>query len=435
MIPRVFGRVLSVTEFSAGDVLAVAATATDTTLFLDDVTDFGEEPGQAILVSEDGDSTEIVDVLEVDPETDTLIIDGGLASSWDVDTTIFVFPYITTRYAFVTSSGAEDDTIQAIVPTQIGRFLTLGSREDSDQERVTLEWEAESGSWVVRDIYTSDPDNDPVEVSLGDLLDVDPAGALDGQTIKYDEDSGLWLPADDIASGDIASGDLLAIEDDAVFVALADTIDFGSNLDVTDDGMGHVTVDATGGGSDGSDHDILDHADANTTPSPSTDDVLTWDGSEWIAAAPSGGSNPWTEITKTADEDVTSSITIQDDNELTFAVTANSVYVVEMYLIYANTGGAVPDFKYKLAVPAGTTGLLHHYGLTTGNSALNLVTDLTSTNAVGAGTDRRMVHTVASIFTAGTSGNVTLQWAQAQSDITPTRLYANSRLRYRKLDP
>ena len=46
---------------------------------------------------------------------------------------------------------------------------------------------------------------------------------------------------------------------------------------------------AGGGGSDGSDHDILDHADANTSPSPTADDVLTWDGAEWVAAAPSGG--------------------------------------------------------------------------------------------------------------------------------------------------
>ncbi|MES2156029.1 MAG: hypothetical protein V4510_12925 [bacterium] len=48
-----------------------------------------------------------------------------------------------------------------------------------------------------------------------------------------------------------------------------------------------------GGGSDGSDHDILDHADANTSPSPTNGDVLTWDSTpgEWIAAAAAGGAH------------------------------------------------------------------------------------------------------------------------------------------------
>src|SRR5688500_16268650 len=66
---------------------------------------------------------------------------------------------------------------------------------------------------------------------------------------------------------------------------------------------------------------------------------------------------------KTADESVTSSTTLQDDNHLSVAVAANSLYELTACLQYeAHADG---DFKWVFEGPAGTSfpgGAVHHMG-------------------------------------------------------------------------
>src|SRR5574341_1924364 len=58
-------------------------------------------------------------------------------------------------------------------------------------------------------------------------------------------------------------------------------------------------------------------------------------------------------VRKTADESVTSSTTLQDDDHLVIAVEANTNYFIEAFLIY--DGDAAGDFKFTFSVPAGAT--------------------------------------------------------------------------------
>lgn len=56
-------------------------------------------------------------------------------------------------------------------------------------------------------------------------------------------------------------------------------------------------------------------------------------------------------IVKASDQTVTNNATPQDDSELSFAVSASSVYLIEFYILYSgnNTSG---DFQWELDFPA-----------------------------------------------------------------------------------
>jgi len=69
--------------------------------------------------------------------------------------------------------------------------------------------------------------------------------------------------------------------------------------------------------------------------------TLTAVGTEWD-----------NQIVKSANQDVTNTVTLTDDTELQFAVTAGSVWQIEMILLYSNDNGS-NDFKLAFAVSAG----------------------------------------------------------------------------------
>lgn len=138
-------------------------------------------------------------------------------------------------------------------------------------------------------------------------------------------------------------------------------------------------------------------------------------------------------VRKTADESVTSSTTLQNDDALLFAVGANEVWIVKFVLsIIGNTTG---DFKAALTGPAGSTVMmLPTAGLhvdfdpsnsTASQSALNVKASGVS-NSFGNSTFPTAVVLEGVIVNGATAGNLTLQWAQATSDGTATTVQANS---------
>jgi len=136
---------------------------------------------------------------------------------------------------------------------------------------------------------------------------------------------------------------------------------------------------------------------------------------------------------KSADESVTSSTTVQDDNHLFMTLNANTNYWVDGSLI---TDGAVGgDFKMQFVVPSGTIRWLANGPV---SAATATVTDVDRNYKVGSTTTvmgtiasgTNSVILLAGIVRVGASGGTfKIQWAQGTSSATATRVRANSILR------
>lgn len=138
-------------------------------------------------------------------------------------------------------------------------------------------------------------------------------------------------------------------------------------------------------------------------------------------------------VRKTSDESVTSSTTVQDDNELSMTLNANTNYWVDGHLI---TDGAVGgDVKLQFVVPSGTIRWLANGPVV---SATGTVTDVNRNFQVGSspvtlGTIASGTNSVILIFgivrVGASGGTFKLQWAQGSSSGTATRVRTNSVLR------
>lgn len=189
----------------------------------------------------------------------------------------------------------------------------------------------------------------------------------------------------------------------------------------------------------------------DTNPDEANDYILTYDASANAAkkVKPNniaiGGS---TIVYKLADESINSTTTLQDDNVLAFAVSANKAYFVNVYLlVQAAASASTMDFKCGWTYPASTT---IDWGA---NSALD-----TSTESWGAGTltggfsdllketesrsiglsanspDKQGIHLMAIVQVAGTAGSLQFQWAQNTSNANNLTVKAGSFLEYRLLN-
>jgi hypothetical protein len=157
-------------------------------------------------------------------------------------------------------------------------------------------------------------------------------------------------------------------------------------------------------------------------------------GVEWANA---GGGDSY--IRKTADETVTSSTTLQNDDHLVFAVDANSVYSIEMVLI-VSAGNTTADYKFAWTFPSGTTmfwGMVSEGGTMwqagnhlTGPAALG-----TEATTITASSDNIITGKLFKgvVIVSSTAGNMQLQWAQNTSDGSGSVVKTNSHIRYRKI--
>jgi len=125
-------------------------------------------------------------------------------------------------------------------------------------------------------------------------------------------------------------------------------------------------------------------------------------------------------------EQVYNSSTLQDDDDLYFAVAAYEVWQFFAYIIH-NTG-ATPDIKFAWAVPAAGSIYIFdsdEIGVLTANTPL----------AHGDGTIARFITGFGALrdyavwgyyFGGANAGNVQLQWAQFTADTSYTRVIRNS---------
>lgn len=163
--------------------------------------------------------------------------------------------------------------------------------------------------------------------------------------------------------------------------------------------------------------------------------VLTADSAEstglkWVA----GGGGGLTFVFKTADEGVTNSSTLQDDDHLFFTADANGVYYIESFVHIVNNADGFQDFKFQWTEPDGTYTLFSErlIGSTMTNQTIQ---ESSATISLDGAANQNMFVVCQGTFTAGgTGGTFKLQWAgiTAQSGQTTT-VKVGSYLAYKKV--
>lgn len=139
---------------------------------------------------------------------------------------------------------------------------------------------------------------------------------------------------------------------------------------------------------------------------------------------------------KTANESVTSSTALQDDDHLTgYALSADAYYGIEGFLRY--DGALAGDLKIAIAFTNAPQSF-ELSAVSSDGSTTSCTSTPTAGDAVGllctgvgvvGGLVRGMVRTNAS-----TGGTAKIQWAQVTSDGTATTLYAGSWLKFVRVD-
>ncbi len=134
-------------------------------------------------------------------------------------------------------------------------------------------------------------------------------------------------------------------------------------------------------------------------------------------------------VRKTADESVTSSTVLQDDNHLLLPIGANAIWAFTAFLIIDDLSGTA-DFKMTFVGPSGATG---SWAATGGAAFSQAPVKALGTTYVFDGASPAITGWVSgTIVNSTTAGNLLLQWAQSVSNASATTLRANSWL---KADP
>lgn len=137
---------------------------------------------------------------------------------------------------------------------------------------------------------------------------------------------------------------------------------------------------------------------------------------------------------KTADETVTSSTVLQDDDHLVLAVAANELWYIQAVISFADASAGVGHLKVAFTFPASTTSSLSGMWFTTGGAAFiaDFPTSGASEDLFGA-TVRRTVVFSGLVAVAGTAGNLRFQFAQVTSNASGVTVHRGSAFYGRKI--
>lgn len=145
---------------------------------------------------------------------------------------------------------------------------------------------------------------------------------------------------------------------------------------------------------------------------------------------------------KAADESVTSSATVQDDDHLAVTMQASCTYTLDYWLVSISASDT-PDFKMGWTLPSGATmdfgaiGLFTTVAASTAGSvetqAVLAATTPTATISYGAVNGNTIVIGRGRVITSTTPGTLQLQWAQATSNATATTLKKGSWIKIRRV--
>lgn len=213
--------------------------------------------------------------------------------------------------------------------------------------------------------------------------------------------------------------DLLVIVDDPGGAAETQKItvsNFVAGLDIPETGLAFTDVTTADSSSDT--HGLLPKVPGNYTS--------RLDGyGLWVSDI----------IAKTSNEIVSNSTTLQNDDELVFAVAANGKYYFEGLLLMSSTTDA-DDVRVGFTVPAGTTmkwNLTKNWPeITAFATDQNPLLSESGVETIPSGNKTWGVRLSGIIVVAGTAGNVQLQWCQSTATVCNTTMLANSILMVRR---
>lgn len=142
-------------------------------------------------------------------------------------------------------------------------------------------------------------------------------------------------------------------------------------------------------------------------------------------------------VRKASDESVSNSIIVQDDNELTVAVEANTTYEIDLVLRIEGPNNG--DLRWELDTPNSVDVFGSYAAMAVAATNLAQATVM----AANASGQQQVVGTITNETTGlifkGTvevgalAGSVTLQWAQGSSHADPTRVLRGSYLKLTKV--
>lgn len=167
--------------------------------------------------------------------------------------------------------------------------------------------------------------------------------------------------------------------------------------------------------------------------------MALWSASEDVTSSKLNSAMAY--VHKSADESVTSSATLQNDNHLVYALPAIGTYCFEAHLFVVSAANAAGDIQVGWSFPTGT---LHFKGQGPHNTLASLLqadgewaaaTSATSgTTAIPYGVSTGSAGFVVGITLQGqliatATGNLQLMWAQYASNANATTVKAGSYLR------
>jgi len=128
-------------------------------------------------------------------------------------------------------------------------------------------------------------------------------------------------------------------------------------------------------------------------------------------------------VVKTVDETIQSSTTLQDDDELKFTPSINTVYFVQVLLFL--TSAQTADFKHAVSIPAGATARRNEtsWQLNDQNSQ-----DWTVENTPSTTNQLEMIQLLGRLVMGATAGDFVVQWAQFASQALDTTVNRGSLL-------
>jgi hypothetical protein len=145
-------------------------------------------------------------------------------------------------------------------------------------------------------------------------------------------------------------------------------------------------------------------------------------------------------VYKTANQAVTSSTVLVNDNELTLPVVATGTYLLDGFIDYdGQFGPGTGDIKLDWSLPSGATLRWGPLGNASNDTAqkyasnTNVTGNVLTAGTYGTGGSHNAATPRGYLAVSSTAGNVQLMWAQNASSATATTVYAGSWIRLQRV--